>query len=509
MIKLTQRVSHKIWRVLVKRERRRRGRQKQARERERRLLEEEATLMNDPSYVAELERQKKIEEDTQRLVEEEASRQKLEWQLRDAALHSLFLRNKQKTLIEQQQREKQEALIKKEWEEKLQKEKEEEKKKEKQRALLAAASGTLSKEGEETHNPEPPAGYSCSDFTPQRRELCPFFIRTGACRFGINCSREHTYPEVSRIILLPKMYSYFGLEHVAMEDVDADIALEYSESETYQHFKDFFEDTLPEFQRFGNVIQYKVCSNMSMHLRGNVYVEYSREEDARCAQLAFNGRWYAGKQLTCLLVHIERWRSAICGLYWHKRCPKGGQCNLLHAYRNPNNAFWRADQDLHQAVGGSSTPLHSSHGSHSERSSKHGSNRKRRSQSTSRAYVSRSRMDVSGSRQDKHRSARRSRSRDGCEPDSSRSVTRRYIHRRRNEGESESDYSKRNKPRNKGSRERSDSDKSRNLPNRREKTSNRCSKGSELKKSKYRSENGDESESDEPKNRAKSKKAVN
>lgn len=50
-------------------------------------------------------------------------------------------------------------------------------------------------------------------------------------------SREHEYPEVSCTILLPNMYCYFAMEHVAVEDVDADIALEYSESETYQHFK--------------------------------------------------------------------------------------------------------------------------------------------------------------------------------------------------------------------------------------------------------------------------------
>lgn len=66
--------------------------------------------MKDSNYVAELERQREIEEETQRLEEEEAARQKLEWRLRDAALHSLFLRTKQKKLIEQQQREKQEVL---------------------------------------------------------------------------------------------------------------------------------------------------------------------------------------------------------------------------------------------------------------------------------------------------------------------------------------------------------------------------------------------------------------
>lgn len=49
--------------------------------------------------------------------------------------------------------------------------------------------------------------------------------------------REHVYPETSHTVLLPKMYSHFGMDHLAMEEKDSDIALEYSESEMYQHFR--------------------------------------------------------------------------------------------------------------------------------------------------------------------------------------------------------------------------------------------------------------------------------
>lgn len=79
--------------------------------------------------------------------------------------------------------------------------------------------------------------------------------------------------------------------------------------------RDFFEDILPEFQRCGNVIQLKVCRNTIPHLRGNVYVQYSREDDAVCARSMFNGRWYAGRQLTCFFVTIEKWKAALCGEY--------------------------------------------------------------------------------------------------------------------------------------------------------------------------------------------------
>lgn len=38
-----------------------------------------------------------------------------------------------------------------------------------------------------------------------------------------------------------------------------------------------------------------------------------REEDALEAFKAFNGRWYAGKQLSCEFTLVNKWKSAICG----------------------------------------------------------------------------------------------------------------------------------------------------------------------------------------------------
>jgi len=56
----------------------------------------------------------------------------------------------------------------------------------------------------------------------------------------------------------------------------ADLTLEFEESEQYQHFETFYFDVLPEFKSAGCVIQLKVCCNYEPHLRGNVYVQYSR-----------------------------------------------------------------------------------------------------------------------------------------------------------------------------------------------------------------------------------------
>ncbi|KAG0727001.1 U2 small nuclear ribonucleoprotein auxiliary factor subunit-related protein 1 [Chionoecetes opilio] len=337
-------LSHKVWRQIVKRERRRRMRRGKAQHLHLKHQQEQAALMQDPVYLEGLERLQLMEEEARRLEEEEAERRKEEWMLRDAALHSKFIYEKRKKQLQEDQQKRQEELIKKEWEEKQNVE--EERKKKAQDALLQAATQSLEKGQRPTHNPEPPLGYSRRPVSPPRREPCPFFIKTGACRFGVQCSRDHVYPERSTTVLLPNMYTHFGMEHLAMDEKDSDIALEYSESEIDQLFRDFFDDVLPEFQRCGQVVQFKVCCNMSAHLRGNVYVQFLSEAAAATACGLFNGRWYAGRPLTCYLVTIDKWKSALCGLNWRKQCPKGGHCNFLHAYRNPGNAFWQADKDL-------------------------------------------------------------------------------------------------------------------------------------------------------------------
>ena len=53
-----------------------------------------------------------------------------------------------------------------------------------------------------------------------------------------------------------------------------DIGLEFEELERYENFKEFYYDVLPEFERFGHVVVFKVCLNSQIHLRGNVYVQY-------------------------------------------------------------------------------------------------------------------------------------------------------------------------------------------------------------------------------------------
>ncbi|KAL2087758.1 hypothetical protein ACEWY4_016586 [Coilia grayii] len=281
--------------------------------------------------------------------------------------------------------------------------------------MLDQAENELEKVGP-WRNPEAP---SQGDFgTEKDRANCPFFLKTGACRFGDRCSRKHEHPASSSTLLIRGMFVHYGMEQCRRDDYDTDANLEFSEEEVYQQFRDFYEDVLPEFKSAGTVVQFKVSCNFEPHLRGNVYVQYATEEDCGKAFVKFNGRWYAGRQLQCEFCPVTRWKTAICGLFDRQKCPKGKHCNFLHVFRNPTREFLRADQDLHLSPDrdGSFTGRFSerswSQRGHSpdrwswRRSVRRSRSRERRSKSRERRSRSRERRSKSHERRGRSRESR-------------------------------------------------------------------------------------------------------
>ncbi|XP_024947015.1 U2 small nuclear ribonucleoprotein auxiliary factor 35 kDa subunit-related protein 1 isoform X3 [Cephus cinctus] len=167
------------------------------------------------------------------------------------------------------------------------------------------------------------------------KELCPFFTKTAACRYGDTCSRNHRRVCLSKVILIPGFYSHFSLEKNSAE-YDTDVVLEFESSETRQHFREFYKDVVPELESFGRIKTLKYCCNTEIHLRGNLYVEYYTEREAARAVRKLKGRWYAGRQLNCEFANLKSWRNAVCGMV---KCPKGRACNFLHTFRNPHDEY--------------------------------------------------------------------------------------------------------------------------------------------------------------------------
>ncbi|KAL9253368.1 Zinc finger CCCH domain-containing protein [Drosera capensis] len=178
--------------------------------------------------------------------------------------------------------------------------------------------------------------------TEQDKAHCPFHLKTGVCRFGTRCSRVHFYPDKSCTLLVKNMYGGPGLAW------EQDEGLEYTDEEVAHSFEDFYEDVHTEFLKFGEILNFKVCTNGSSHLRGNVYVHYKSLESAVLAYHSINGRYFAGKQITCEFINVTRWKVAICGEYMKSRlknCSRGSACNFIHCFRNPGGDYEWADWD--------------------------------------------------------------------------------------------------------------------------------------------------------------------
>ncbi|KTG38111.1 hypothetical protein cypCar_00004199 [Cyprinus carpio] len=384
-----------------------------------------------------------------------------EWLERERIAQEEFGLKREREEAAQKRKEEEERRIREEWEEQQRKEKEEREQKEQEKRereeavqkMLDQAESQL-ENGGPWKNPDAPKDFG----TEKDKANCPFFLKTGACRFGDRCSRKHEHLTSSTTLMVRGMFVTFGMEQSRRDDYDTDASLEYSEEEMHQQFLDFYEDALPEFKNAGRVVQFKVSCNFEPHLRGNVYVQYDTEEQCREAFMMFNGRWYAGRQLQCEFSPVTRWKTAICGLFDRRKCPKGKHCNFLHVFRNPDNEFWEADRDLHMSPdrsGGFSSrhlgsrdgawfqrgnsPVHLSQRRRTDRRShsrerysyrgRRSRSRERRSHSRERRSHSRERRSHSRERRSRNRE-KRSRSRSRERRKSQQSMTRRSASQR-------------------------------------------------------------------------------
>ncbi|XP_070538973.1 U2 small nuclear ribonucleoprotein auxiliary factor 35 kDa subunit-related protein 2-like isoform X2 [Ptychodera flava] len=337
----TPKMSHKKFRALLKKQKRKERRKAEA---IKRLADgkgdQEAECNSDD-----------IQENAEESILQEQERIRLhrEWLEREERAQQEFIKKKEKEAAIRKYQEEQERRIREEWEERERREKEEQNKKaEKEKriedVLKSLSPGNDDDEDERpSHNPEAPA-----QMPGKQRENCSFYLKTGACRFGDRCSRYHPPTTISNTLMIPNMFSNFSMEQSIRDEYDTDISLEFDESDAYKDFILFYDDVLEEFQEVGEVIQFKVCCNWEQHLRGNVYVQYATEEECSKAINVFNGRFYAGRQLTCNYCPVLKWKSAICGLFARNRCPKGKHCNFLHVFQNPDGQFNNADRDFYR-----------------------------------------------------------------------------------------------------------------------------------------------------------------
>ncbi|XP_041821154.1 U2 small nuclear ribonucleoprotein auxiliary factor 35 kDa subunit-related protein 2 [Chelmon rostratus] len=342
-------LSQKQRRAVQRKERRKRKRQALAQARE-------CGLKNGSNTPGEEEINDEDDEDND-IAEVERLRLHEEWLEKERLAQEEFRLKTEREEAARKRKEEEERMIKEEWEAQQRREQEEKEQKQQEKRGREEAVQKMLDEAENQldngalwMNPEAPVTENSDNFGTERDVAnCPFFLKTGACRFGDRCSRKHVYPTSSPTLMIRGMFTTFGMEESRRDDYDIDAWLEHSEEDLQESFLEFYHDVLPELKSVGKVVQFKVSCNYEPHLRGNVYVQFDIEEQCKEALVKFNGRWYAGRQLHCELCPVTRWKNAICGLFDRQKCPKGKHCNFLHVFRNPGNEFWEADRDLHMS----------------------------------------------------------------------------------------------------------------------------------------------------------------
>src|SRR5690606_307969 len=79
------------------------------------------------------------------------------------------------------------------------------------------------------------------------------------------------------------------------------------ESQLGQQYFEFFYDVLSEVERHGTVRALRVARNLTPHLRGNTYVQFSTSSEATAAATALRGRYYATQSLSPELSPVTEW----------------------------------------------------------------------------------------------------------------------------------------------------------------------------------------------------------
>lgn len=97
-----------------------------------------------------------------------------------------------------------------------------------------------------------------------------------------------------------------------------------------KEFKEFYEEVFDELSQYGFVEEMHVCDNLGVHIVGNVYVKFRREEDAEECKNAMAGRCYKGTRLNAEFSPVTDFREARCRQFDEAKCSRGAYCNFMH-----------------------------------------------------------------------------------------------------------------------------------------------------------------------------------
>ncbi|VEU23068.1 DEKNAAC104043 [Brettanomyces naardenensis] len=173
--------------------------------------------------------------------------------------------------------------------------------------------------------------------THDDRQICSFYMRTGACRFNDACSRKHPKPTRSRTVIFPRLFidpRFLQRGRLILHRGREGDEPSIDETKLKADFDDLFKDLFIELStKYGEILDMVVSENLNKHLSGNVYVKFNDEKAAaRCVE-ACKDRWYDCRPIFCALSPVSNFDEASCRAYEEGTCDREGGCNYLHIRR--------------------------------------------------------------------------------------------------------------------------------------------------------------------------------
>jgi splicing factor U2AF subunit len=167
------------------------------------------------------------------------------------------------------------------------------------------------------------------------KDDCPFYFKVGACRRGDQCNFLHLKPASSRTILMKHLYPHSSGSASASATTGSVATAAPNPESVTEEFLDFFEDVYMEVSKFGRLEDLFVLDNVVDHMNGNVYAQFSDENEAAHAMENLQGRYYAHVLIDCEHSPVTEFVEARCTEYDKKTCSRAKLCNFLHVKAVP------------------------------------------------------------------------------------------------------------------------------------------------------------------------------
>lgn len=157
-----------------------------------------------------------------------------------------------------------------------------------------------------------------------RGNACHFYERTGACRAGSACTKQHVENKRGNVLSVKNMYFHPPLRR------DAQVSAE----DAQDFFDAVYEDWFVECSlHYGEVAALAFSENTLEHLFGNIYIQYADASAAQKCLEAFKKGSYAGRNIVASVCPFRDIKHVLCRDHASSSCRRMASCSYIHSIR--------------------------------------------------------------------------------------------------------------------------------------------------------------------------------